>query len=82
MSVNGSERAAVGISQKLYAGDYIRRSEGGAAVLHLENDSSGNPLSDPVETSITMPVIVMGKGSQTVTVAGTVQPSSVEIVYR
>ncbi len=82
VSVNGSERAAVGISQKLYAGDYIKRSEGGAAVLHLENDASGNPLSDPVETSITMPVIVMGKGNQTVTVAGTVQPSSVEIVYR
>ena len=82
VSVNGTETVAVGISQKLYSGDYIRRSEGGAAVLHLENDASGNPLSDPVETSITMPVIVMGKGSQTVTVAGTVQPSSVEIVYR
>lgn len=82
VSVNGTETVAVGISQKLYAGDYIRRSEGGAAVLHLENDSSGNPLPDPVETSITMPVIILTKGNQTVTVAGTVQPSSVEIVYK
>ena len=82
VSVNGTETVAVGISQKLYAGDYIKRSEGGAAVLHLENDSSGNPLSDPVETSITMPVIILTKGNQTVTVAGTVHPSSVEIVYR
>lgn len=82
VSVNGTETVAVGISQKLYTGDYIRRTEGGAAVLHLENDSSGNPLADPVETSITMPVIILTKGNQTVTVAGTVQPSSVEIVYR
>ena len=80
--VNGTETVAVGISQKLYSGDYIRRSEGGAAVLHLENDSYGNPLSNPVDTSITMPVIILNKGNQSVTVAGTVQPSSVEIVYR
>ena len=80
--VNGSEKAAVSVPQYLYEGDYIRRSEGGAGVLHLENDSSGNPLSDPVEQAITLPVIVMTKGSQTVTVAGTVTPESVEIVYR
>ncbi len=82
VSVNGTENAAVGISQKLYAGDYIRRIEGGTGILHLEHDSSGNPLSAPAETSITMPVITLTKGSQTVTVAGTVQPSSVQIVYR
>ena len=82
VSVNGTETVAVGISQKLYVGDYIKRTEGGAAVLHLENDSSGTPLPAPTEQAITMPVIALGKGSQTVTVAGTVQPSSVEIVYR
>ena len=82
VSVNGTEAAIVSIPQPLYAGDYIRRFEGGTAVLHLENDSSGNPLSDPVEQAITMPVIIMQKGTNTVTVAGNVQPSSVEIVYR
>ena len=82
VSVNGTEAAIVSTPQPLYAGDYIRRFEGGTAVLHLENDASGNPLSDPVEQAITMPVIIMQKGTNTVTVAGTVQPSAVEIVYR
>ena len=82
VSVNGTENVAVGIPQKLYYGDYIKRTEGGAGVLHLANDASGNPRQNPVETSITIPCIILGKGSQTVTVAGTVQPSKVEIVYR
>lgn len=82
LSVNGSEVAAVAVPQKLYSGDSIRREEGGAGILHLENDSSGTPLPDPTEQAITLPVIVLGKGSQTVTVAGTVQPTSVAIVYR
>lgn len=82
VSVNGTEQAAVAVTQKLYAGDYIRRQEGGVGVLHLEHDSSGTALPDPVETAITMPVLTMIKGSNTVTVAGTVQPDAVEIVYK
>ena len=82
VSVNNEELAAVTVSQKLYTGDYIRRYEGGTGVLHLENDSSGSPLPDPVEQSVTMPALIMIKGSNTVTVAGTVQPEQVEIVYR
>lgn len=81
VSVNGSEAAAVAIPQKLYSGDYIRRSEGGAAVLHLEHDSSGAPAT-PTDQSITMPVIIIAKGTNTVTVAGTTQPDNVEIVYK
>ena len=82
VSVNGDELAAVTVPHKLYAGDYIRRAEGGAAVLHLENDSSGSPLPSPTEQTITMPVLMMVKGSNTVTVAGTAQPETVEIIYR
>jgi phage minor structural protein len=81
VSVNGSEAAAVAIPQKLYSGDYIRRSEGGAAVLHLEHDSSGAPAT-PTDQAITMPVIIIAKGTNTVTVAGSTQPENVEIVYR
>lgn len=81
VSVNGSEAAAVSIPQKLYSGDYIRRSEGGSAVLHLEHDSSGAPAT-PTDQTITMPVIIIAKGTNTVTVAGTTQPENVEIVYR
>lgn len=81
VSVNGSEAAAVAITQKLYSGDYIRRAEGGAAVLHLEHDSSGAPAT-PTDQAITMPVIIIAKGTNTVTVAGTTQPENVEIVYR
>lgn len=82
VSVNGDELAAVTVPQKLYAGDYIRRIEGGSAVIHLENDSSGSPLPDPINQDITMPVLMMLKGSNVVTVAGTVQPEKVEIVYK
>lgn len=81
VSVNGSEAAAVAIPQKLYSGDYIRRSEGGAAVLHLEHDSSGAPAT-PTDQAITMPVIIIAKGTNTVTVAGSTQPENVEIVYK
>lgn len=81
VSVNGSEAAAVAIPQELYSGDYIRRSEGGAAVLHLEHDSSGEQAT-PTDQAITMPVIIIAKGTNTVTVAGTVQPENVEIVYK
>jgi phage minor structural protein len=81
ISVNGSEAAAVSIPQKLYSGDYIRRSEGGAAVLHLEHDSNGAPAT-PTDQTITMPVIIIAKGTNTVTVAGSTQPENVEIVYR
>lgn len=82
VSVNSEELAAVTVPQKLYAGDYIRRTEGGAAVVHLENDSGGSPLPSPTEQTITMPVLMMVKGSNTVTVAGTTQPEKVEIIYR
>lgn len=82
VSVNSEEQAAVAVPQLLYTGDYIKRIEGGTGILHLEHDSSGTVLPDPVESSITMPVLVMVKGSNTVTVAGTVQPEKVEIVYR
>lgn len=81
ISVNGSEAAAVAIPQKLYSGDYIRRSEGGAAVLHLEHDSSGAPET-PTDQAITMPVIIIAKGTNTVTVEGSTQPENVEIVYK
>lgn len=82
VSVNGTEAAVVSVPQKLYSGDYIRRIEGGTGILHLEHDSSGNPLADPSDTSISMPAFIIGKGSNTVTVAGTIQPETVEIVYR
>ena len=82
VSVNSEELAAVTVPQKLYAGDYIRRAEGGAAIVHLEHDSGGTPLPDPVEQAVTMPVLMMIKGPNVVTVAGTVQPESIEIVYR
>ena len=82
VSINGDEVAAVTVPQKLYSGDYIRRIEGGSGILHLEHDSSGNPLSAPTEQSITIPVLLMAKGTNTVTVAGTVQPENIEIIYR
>lgn len=82
VSVNGEEQAAVAVPQLLYEGDYIKRLEGGTGILHLEHDSAGAALPDPVESSINIPVLVMVKGSNTVTVAGTVQPEKVEIVYR
>ena len=82
VSVNGEELAAVTVPQKLYAGDYIRRAEGGAAIVHMENDSGGSPLPTPAEQAITMPALIMVKGNNVVTVAGTVQPENVEIVYR
>lgn len=82
VSVNSEELAAVTVPQKLYTGDYIRRLEGGTGIVHLENDSSGSPLPEPVEQSVTMPALIMVKGNNIVTVAGTVQPERVEIVYR
>lgn len=82
VSVNGDELAAVTVPQKLYSGDYIRRIEGGSAIVHLENDSGGSPLPTPTEQEIAMPVLMMIKGSNTVTVAGAAQPDKVEIVYR
>ena len=82
ISVNGTESVAVAVPQKLYSGDSIHREEGGTGILHLENDASGTPLPAPTEQAITLPVIFFEKGSQTVTVAGTVQPASVSIVYR
>ena len=82
VSVNGSEAAAVSIPHALYEGDYILRQEGGRGIVHYENDSSGNPLSDPTEQTLTIPVLMMQKGTNVVTVAGTVQPAAIEIVYR
>lgn len=80
--VNGVEAAVVLTPQLLYEGDYIRRAEGGAGVLHLENDANGVPLSSATEQSIEIPVIIMSKGENTVTVGGSVQPSIIEIVYK
>lgn len=82
LSINGDEVAAVTIPQLLYSGDYIKRIEGGSGVLHLEHDSSGTPLPAPTEQSITIPVLLMGKGTNVVTVAGTVQPEKIELIYR
>ena len=82
VQVNGIDAASVTVPQKLYSGDYIRRLEGGTGILHLEHDASGNALQNPTEQPVTMPVIIMAKGEMTVTVSTTVQPETVEIVYR
>ena len=82
LRVNGTDAAVVLTPQLLYYGDYFRRAEGGIGTLYLVNDPYGDPRGAPVEQSIDVPYFVLPKGTDTLTVSGTVTPYDIEIIYR
>ena len=82
LKVNGTDAAVVLTPQLLYFGDYFRRAEGGIGTLYLVNDPYGEQRETPVEQSIDVPYFVLPKGTDTLTVSGSVVPFDIELIYR